>query len=151
MSAKEVKFSQEAREKMIRRIDVLANVVRVTLGPKGRKTSFSTRASARRASPRTVAKEVELADKFENMGRGSATPAALPCRSSCATAASISPSSRRFPPQLTRRGVSLPAVLRGSRKRPFANASLSSPALASDQSVIWMHLRITNMGARSVI
>jgi chaperonin GroEL len=70
MSAKEVKFSQDAREKMIRGIDVLANAVRVTLGPKGRNVVLDKSFGAPRITKDgvTVAKEVELADKFENMG-----------------------------------------------------------------------------------
>ena len=70
MSAKEVKFSQEAREKMIRGVEVLANAVRVTLGPKGRNVVLEKSFGAPRVSKDgvTVAKEIELADKFENMG-----------------------------------------------------------------------------------
>src|ERR1700678_4375774 len=70
MSAKEVKFSQDARDKMIRGIDVLANAVRVTLGPKGRNVVLDKSYGAPRITKDgvTVAKEVELADKFENMG-----------------------------------------------------------------------------------
>src|ERR1700678_574569 len=70
MSAKEVKFSRDAREKMIRGIDVLANAVRVTLGPKGRNVVLDKSYGAPRITKDgvTVAKEVELADKFENMG-----------------------------------------------------------------------------------
>ncbi len=70
MAAKEVKFSQEAREKMIRGVDVLANAVRVTLGPKGRNVVIEKSYGAPRISKDgvTVAKEIELADKFENMG-----------------------------------------------------------------------------------
>jgi chaperonin GroEL len=70
MSAKEVKFSQEAREKMIRGVDVLANAVRVTLGPKGRNVVIEKSFGAPRVSKDgvTVAKEIELSDKFENMG-----------------------------------------------------------------------------------
>ncbi len=70
MSAKEVKFSQEAREKMIRGVDILANAVRVTLGPKGRNVVLEKSYGAPRVSKDgvTVAKEIELADKFENMG-----------------------------------------------------------------------------------
>jgi chaperonin GroEL len=69
MAAKDVKFSTEAREKMLRGIDILANTVRVTLGPKGRNVVLD-----RFGAPRitkdgvTVAKEIELDDKFENMG-----------------------------------------------------------------------------------
>jgi len=53
MAAKDVKFSVDARDRMLRGVDILANAVKVTLGPKGRNVC-STRASARRASPRTV-------------------------------------------------------------------------------------------------
>ena len=53
MAAKDVKFSGDAREKMLRGVDVLANAVKVTLGPKGRNV-VSTSRLARRASPRTV-------------------------------------------------------------------------------------------------
>jgi chaperonin GroEL len=70
MSAKEVKFSQDAREKMIRGVDILANAVRVTLGPRGRNVILEKSYGAPRISKDgvTVAKEIELADKFENMG-----------------------------------------------------------------------------------
>jgi chaperonin GroEL len=70
MSAKEVKFSQDARDKMIRGVDVLANAVRVTLGPKGRNVVIEKSYGAPRITKDgvTVAKEIELADKFENMG-----------------------------------------------------------------------------------
>ena len=70
MSAKEVKFSQEAREKMIRGVEILAGAVRVTLGPKGRNVVLDKSYGAPRISKDgvTVAKEIELADKFENMG-----------------------------------------------------------------------------------
>ena len=53
MSAKEVKFSSDARERMLRGVDILADAVKVTLGPKAAMSS-SRKASARRASPRTV-------------------------------------------------------------------------------------------------
>ena len=70
MSAKEVKFSQDARERMPRGVDVLANAVKVTLGPKGRNVVIEKSWEAPRVSKDgvTVAKEIELADKFENMG-----------------------------------------------------------------------------------
>ena len=70
MSAKEVKFSQDARDKMIRGIDVLANAVSVTLGPKGRNVVIEKSYGAPRITKDgvTVAKEIELTDKFENMG-----------------------------------------------------------------------------------
>ncbi|HEX2592413.1 MAG TPA: chaperonin GroEL [Rhizomicrobium sp.] len=70
MAAKEVKFSSEAREKMLRGVDVLANAVKVTLGPKGRNVVIEKSFGAPRITKDgvTVAKEVELEDKFENMG-----------------------------------------------------------------------------------
>ena len=70
MAAKEVKFSVEARDKMMRGIDILANAVRVTLGPKGRNVVLDKSYGAPRISKDgvTVAKEIELDDKFENMG-----------------------------------------------------------------------------------
>ena len=70
MSAIEVKFSQDARERMLRGVDVLANAVKVTLGPKGRNVVLEKSWGAPRVSKDgvTVAKEIELADKFENMG-----------------------------------------------------------------------------------
>jgi chaperonin GroEL len=70
MSAKEVRFSQDAREKMLRGVDILANAVKVTLGPKGRNVVLEKSYGAPRVSKDgvTVAKEIELKDKFENMG-----------------------------------------------------------------------------------
>jgi chaperonin GroEL len=70
MAAKEVKFSTEARERMLRGIDVLANAVKVTLGPKGRNVVLDKPFGAPRITKDgvTVAKEIELEDKFENMG-----------------------------------------------------------------------------------
>src|SRR5579871_1684402 len=70
MSAKEVKFSQEARDRMIRGVDILANAVRVTLGPKGRNVVLDKSFGAPRITKDgvTVAKDIELDDKFENMG-----------------------------------------------------------------------------------
>ena len=70
MSAKEVKFSKDARERMIRGVDVLASAVRVTLGPKGRNVVIEKSFGAPRITKDgvTVAKEIELTDKFENMG-----------------------------------------------------------------------------------
>ncbi len=70
MAAKEVKFGTEARDKLLHGIDVLANAVKVTLGPKGRNVVLDKSFGAPRISKDgvTVAKEIELADKFENMG-----------------------------------------------------------------------------------
>jgi chaperonin GroEL len=70
MAAKEVKFSVDARDKMLRGVDVLANAVKVTLGPKGRNVVIDKSFGAPRITKDgvTVAKEIELEDKFENMG-----------------------------------------------------------------------------------
>ena len=70
MSAKEVKFSVDARDSMLRGIDTLAHAVRVTLGPKGRNVVLDKSYGAPRITKDgvTVAKEIELEDKFENMG-----------------------------------------------------------------------------------
>ena len=70
MAAKEVRFSTDARDKMLRGIDVLANSVRITLGPKGRNVVLDKSFGAPRITKDgvTVAKEIELEDKFENMG-----------------------------------------------------------------------------------
>ncbi|MDZ5449541.1 chaperonin GroEL [Labrys sp. ZIDIC5] len=70
MAAKEVKFSTDARDKMLRGVDILANAVKVTLGPKGRNVVIEKSFGAPRITKDgvTVAKEIELADKFENMG-----------------------------------------------------------------------------------
>src|SRR5579872_6984386 len=70
MAAKEVKFSAEARDRLLRGVDILADAVRVTLGPKGRNVVIDKSFGAPRITKDgvTVAKEVELSDKFENMG-----------------------------------------------------------------------------------
>ncbi|MEM0907129.1 MAG: chaperonin GroEL [Pseudomonadota bacterium] len=70
MAAKEVKFSTDARDKMLRGVDTLANAVKVTLGPKGRNVVIEKSFGAPRITKDgvTVAKEIELEDKFENMG-----------------------------------------------------------------------------------
>src|SRR2546423_11326714 len=70
MAAKDVKFSQDARERMLRGVDILANAVKVTLGPKGRNVVLEKSYGAPRVTKDgvTVAKEVELKDKYENMG-----------------------------------------------------------------------------------
>src|ERR1700754_4151831 len=70
MAAKHVKFSAEARERMLRGVDILANAVRITLGPKGRNVILEKSYGAPRSTKDgvTVAKEIELADRFENMG-----------------------------------------------------------------------------------
>ena len=70
MSSKEVKFGQDARDRMLRGVDILANAVKVTLGPKGRNVVLDKSYGAPRITKDgvTVAKEIELEDKFENMG-----------------------------------------------------------------------------------
>jgi chaperonin GroEL len=70
MAAKEVRFSSDARNKMLRGVDILADAVKVTLGPKGRNVVIEKSFGSPRITKDgvTVAKEIELADKFENMG-----------------------------------------------------------------------------------
>ena len=70
MAAKEVKFSTDARDKMLRGVNILANAVKVTLGPKGRNVVIEKSFGAPRITKDgvTVAKEIELEDKFENLG-----------------------------------------------------------------------------------
>src|SRR5690625_5411943 len=70
MAAKDVKFSSDARQRMLRGVDTLADAVKVTLGPKGRNVVLDKSFGAPRITKDgvTVAKEIELSDKFENMG-----------------------------------------------------------------------------------
>src|SRR4051794_6951261 len=70
MAAKDVKFHGDARDRMLRGVDILANAVKVTLGPKGRNVVLDKSFGAPRITKDgvTVAKEIELSDKFENMG-----------------------------------------------------------------------------------
>jgi chaperonin GroEL len=70
MAAKDVRFSADARDKLLRGVDILANAVKVTLGPKGRNVVIDKSFGAPRTTKDgvTVAKEIELEDKFENMG-----------------------------------------------------------------------------------
>ncbi len=70
MPAKEVRFGTDARQRMMEGVDILANAVKITLGPKGRNVVLDKAFGAPRISKDgvTVAKEIELADKFENMG-----------------------------------------------------------------------------------
>jgi chaperonin GroEL len=70
MAAKDVRFGGDARQRMLRGVDVLAEAVRITLGPKGRNVILDKSYGAPRITKDgvTVAKEIELSDKFENMG-----------------------------------------------------------------------------------
>src|ERR1700760_3729333 len=70
MAAKEVKFNVDARDRLLRGVDILANAVKVTLGPKGRNVVIDKSFGAPRITKDgvSVAKEIELSDKFENMG-----------------------------------------------------------------------------------
>src|ERR1044072_986095 len=70
MAAKDVKFGSDAREKLLRGVDILADAVKVTLGPKGRNVVIDKSFGAPRTTKDgvTVAKEIELADKLENRG-----------------------------------------------------------------------------------
>jgi chaperonin GroEL len=70
MAAKDIKFGSDARARMLRGVDILADAVKVTLGPKGRNVVLDKSFGAPRTTKDgvTVAKEIELSDKFENMG-----------------------------------------------------------------------------------
>src|SRR5271168_3522285 len=70
MAAKEVRFNGDARDRMLRGVEVLANAVKATLGPKGRNVVLAKSYGAPRITKDgvTVAKEIELVDRFENMG-----------------------------------------------------------------------------------
>ncbi|HLS19384.1 MAG TPA: TCP-1/cpn60 chaperonin family protein, partial [Paracoccaceae bacterium] len=70
MAAKEVRFDTDARDRLLRGVNTLANAVKVTLGPKGRNVVLDKSFGAPRITKDgvTVAKEIELSDKFENMG-----------------------------------------------------------------------------------
>src|SRR6202142_3356587 len=70
MSSKDVKFGQDARERMLRGVDILANAVKVTLGPRGRNVVIEKSFGAPRITKDgvSVAKEITLSNKFENMG-----------------------------------------------------------------------------------
>ena len=70
MAAKDVRFGGDARQRMLRGVDILADAVKVTLGPKGRNVVIDKSFGAPRITKDgvTVAKEIELKDKFENMG-----------------------------------------------------------------------------------
>jgi len=108
MAAKEVRFHTDARDRMLRGVDILANAVKVTLGPKGRNVVLDKSFGAPRITKDgvTVAKEIELSDKFENMGAqmlrevasktsdqaGDGTTATVLARRSCVKAP------RRWPP-----------------------------------------------------
>ena len=87
MSAKHVKFSIDARDRMLRGVEILNNAVKVTLGPKGRNVVLDKSFGAPRITKDgvTVAKEIELDDKFENMARTEiwwaiSRSTAAPCR-----------------------------------------------------------------------
>ena len=70
MAAKEIRFGEDARSKMVRGVNILANAVKATLGPKGRNVVLEKSYGAPTITKDgvSVAKEIELADKFENMG-----------------------------------------------------------------------------------
>src|ERR1700709_2912060 len=70
MAAKDVRFGEDARKRMLRGVDILSDAVKVTLGPKGRNVVLDKSFGAPRITKHgvTVAKEIELDDKFENMG-----------------------------------------------------------------------------------
>ena len=97
MAAKEVKFASDARDRMLRGVDMLANAVKVTLGPKGRNVVIEKSFGAPRITKDgvTVAKEIELEDKFENMGAQMVREVASKTNDRPATAPPPRPCSRR--------------------------------------------------------
>ena len=104
MAAKDVNFSTDARDRMLRGVDILANAVKVTLGPKGRNVVLDKSFGAPRITKDgvTVAKEIELEDKFENMGAQMVREVAQKTNDRPATAppprpCSPRPSSRKAP------------------------------------------------------
>ena len=106
MAAKDVKFSGDARDRMLRGVDILANAVKVTLGPKGRNVLIEKSFGAPRITKDgvTVAKEIELDDKFENMGaqksppRPATPPATAPPPPPCWHRRSCVKAANRLPP-----------------------------------------------------
>ena len=130
MVAKESKFSVDARDKMLHGVDILANAVKVTLGPKGRNVVLDKSFGAPRITKDsvTVAKEIELEDKFENMrarmvrevasktsdiaGDGTTTATVL-------AAAIVRKAPRRSPPASTRWTSSAASI---SRSRPSSRS-----------------------------
>ena len=80
MTSKDVKFGQDARDRMLRGVDILANAVKVTLGPKGRNVVLDKSFGAPRITKDgvTVAKDIELEDKFENSRRAPPRPPTSP-------------------------------------------------------------------------
>jgi chaperonin GroEL len=105
MSAKEVKFGVDARDRMLRGVDILNNAVKVTLGPKGRNVVLDKSFGAPRITKDgvTVAKEIELEDKFENMGAQSlpsplTRPATAPPPRPCSPPRSSAKAPSRWPP-----------------------------------------------------
>ena len=101
MPAKDVKFASDARARLLRGVDTLADTVKVTLGPKGRNVVLDKSFGAPRITKDgvTVAKEIELSDKFENMGaqmlREVAVPATRPATARRRRPCSPKPSSPR--------------------------------------------------------
>src|SRR5215216_7368599 len=109
MAAKKIKFNGDARDRMLRGIDTLANAVKVTLGPKGRNVLLNKSYGAPRITKDgvTVAKEIELSDRFENMGaqmvkevatRTAPRPATAPPPPPCWPRRSCARASRPWPP-----------------------------------------------------
>ena len=108
MAAKDIRVSSDARERMLRGIEILAEAVRVTLGPKGRNVVIDKSFGAPRITKDgvTVAKEIELSDKFENMGAQMVKEvAARPARS-------------RVTARRPRRSWLMPSCGRASRRSP---------------------------------
>ena len=159
MAAKDVRFSTDARDKMLRGVDILANAVKVTLGPKGRNVILDKSFGAPRITKDgvTVAKEIELEDKFENMGAqmvrevasktndtagDGTTTATMLAQAIVARRRQVGrrrhepdgPQARRRPRRRSRRSRTSPSARRRSRTRRKSRRSARSPRTATSRS-----------------
>jgi len=100
MAAKDVRFSTDARDRILRGVEILNNAVKVTLGPKGRNVVIEKSFGAPRITKDgvTVAKEIELSDRFENLGAQLVREVASKQHDAAVTAPPPPPSSRRRSP-----------------------------------------------------
>ena len=114
MAAKDVKFSTDARDKMLHGVDILSNAVRVTLGPKGRNVVLDKSYGAPRVTKDgvTVAKEIELEDKFKNMGAHMVREVASQDQRSCRKTALRRPPFLLRPSSMKARALSPQAPIR---------------------------------------
>ena len=134
MSAKEVKFGVDARDRMLRGVDILHNAVKVTLGPKGRNVVLDKSFGAPRITKDgvTVAKEIELDDKFENMGaqmvREVASKSADAAGDGTTTATVLAAAIVREGAKSVAAGMNPMDLKRGDRKSTRLNSSHEIPS-----------------------